>query len=157
VSDVIDLLTEAFSAPPAVPAEARLTDSIAAVGYWSFQPSLEVVVAEAGRTPVDGQAVTAWRRRLAGRPIPLVLLIDAGDGVVAVGPSGNPPPVLAVDPRLVTSDLADARGLDPLDVRRRLAALWRLLREPLFLAQPCDGASRTRTGDLLGAIYPRGQ
>ena len=55
MGELVDLLTEAFGAVPAVPAEGRLSDSISATAYWSFQPSLEVVVAESARTPATGR------------------------------------------------------------------------------------------------------
>jgi hypothetical protein len=41
-------LTEAFDEEPRRPAESELGTGIRATAYWSFAPSLEVVVAEAG-------------------------------------------------------------------------------------------------------------
>jgi len=55
VTELVELLTEAFDAAPATPAEGQLSDSISATVYWSFQPSLEVVVAESAQPPADGR------------------------------------------------------------------------------------------------------
>jgi len=57
-----------------------------------------------------------------------VLLVESSDGVVVVGPSGTPPPVFRVDPRLIVRDLAEASKLDPLDARRRLTSVWERVR-----------------------------
>jgi hypothetical protein len=99
--ELIRALAEAFGQEASTPAERTLGGGVKATAYWSFAPSLEIVVGEANRLPSDGQALAAWRARLGRRPIPLVLLIDADGGSLVVGPSGNPPPVVSVDPRLV--------------------------------------------------------
>jgi hypothetical protein len=118
--EVRDLLTNAFETPPLAPAEPRLATGIDAIAYWTFAPNLEVVLASAERLPAEGQAVVAWTKRLNKRAIPLVLIIEAGNEQLVVGPSGKPPPALRLDARLVVDELAAARELDPLDVRKRL-------------------------------------
>jgi hypothetical protein len=90
----------------------------------------------------------AWRARLGRRPIPLVLLIDANGGSLVVGPSGNPPPVVSVDPRLVVSDLAEAATLDPHDVRSRLPRVWEQ-------ARGAGGLSGLRNVGLFSTHYLR--
>lgn len=124
MTELVALLTEALEQEPRRPAEPDLAIGIRATAYWSFAPSLEVVVAEAERAPADGQALRAWRTRLDRRPIPLVLLIESDGTSMLVGPAGDPPPVVTLDPRLVADELAAARELDPLDVRRRLPEAW---------------------------------
>ena len=96
MSDLVETLSNVFATPPALPAEQSLAEGISAVAYWSFHPSVEVVVARAEREPTASQVSSAWRRRLAGRPIPLVVLIDGGSEEITVaGPSGNPPPIVS--------------------------------------------------------------
>ncbi|CAN5847579.1 hypothetical protein BH20GEM1_BH20GEM1_10220 [soil metagenome] len=124
MSQLAELLTEAFEEEPRRPADQELGAGIRAAAYWSFAPSLEVVVAESERPPADGHALRAWRTRLDRRPIPLVLLIESNGRSLVVGPAGDPPPVVSLDPRLVSDELASARRLDPLDVRRRLPEAW---------------------------------
>lgn len=124
MSELVELLTEAFEEAPRRPADAELAGGIRAAAYWSFAPNLEVVVARADTPPADGQAQRAWRNRLDRRPIPLVLVIEANGSSVLVGPSGDPPPVVSLDARLIANELASARELDPLDVRRRLPEAW---------------------------------
>ncbi|MEX2645328.1 MAG: hypothetical protein WD249_03605 [Gaiellaceae bacterium] len=119
-----------------------------ATAYWSFAPSLEIVVGEADRLPSDSQALVAWRARLGRRPIPLVLLIDADGTSLVVGPSGNPPPVVSVDPRLIVSDLAEAATLDPHDVRSRLPRVWEQ-------ARGAGGLSGLRNVGLFSTHYLR--
>lgn len=123
-----ELLTQAFGAAPSVPAETRLSAGIESSAYWTFAPSLEVVLARAERLPAEGQAVAAWTKRLNKRAIPLVLIVEAGDEQLIVGPSGKPPPALRLDARLVVDELAAARDLDPLDVRKRLPLVWQRAR-----------------------------
>lgn len=53
-----------------------------------------------------------------------MLVIETGDGQLLVGPSGKPPPALRLDVRLIVDDLATARELDPLDVRKWLPLVW---------------------------------
>lgn len=141
-------LEEAFGREASLPAEPALAGGVRATAYWSFAPSLEVVVAEANRLPSDSQALAAWRARLGRRPIPLVLLIDANRSSLVVGPSGNPPPVVSVDPRLVVSDLADAATLDPHDVRSRLPRAWEQ-------ARGAGGLSGLRNVGLFSTHYLR--
>ena len=124
MSELRDLLTQALGAVPSVPAEPRLSAGIEATGYWAFAPGLEIVLAGAEHLPAEGQAVAAWTKRLNKRPIPLVLIVEAGDEHLLVGPSGKPPPALRLDARLVVDELAAARRLDPLDVRKRLPLVW---------------------------------
>lgn len=62
------------------------------------------------------------------RAVPLVLLIESDASSVVVGPAGDPPEVISLDPRLVVGELAAARDLDPLDVRRRLPHAWQRAR-----------------------------
>jgi len=124
MTDVVRALTEAFGEEPSKPSEPSLGGGVRAHAYWSFAPNLEVVVGDADRLPSDGQALTAWRTRLGRRPIPLVLVIEANGSSLVVGPSGNPAPVVSVDPRLVVADLAQAAQLDPHDVRARLPRVW---------------------------------
>lgn len=84
-----------------------------------------VVLAEASPSPSDSQAIAAWRRRLGRRPVPLVLLIAVDDDrAIVVGPGGDPPPVVELDPRAVVDDIAEAARLDALDVRERLPRVW---------------------------------
>jgi len=128
VTELGRLLAESFGRAPTAPAETRLAEGIEATAFWSFPPSVEVVLAQAPRLPAEGQAITAWKKRLARRPIPLVLVVEAEGQAIIVGPSGEPPPAVRLDPRLVISDLADARGLDPLAVRQRLPLVWQRVR-----------------------------
>jgi hypothetical protein len=128
VSELRDLFTEAFGTAPSLPSETTLSAGIEAIGYWTFAPSLEVVLARAERLPAEGQAVTAWTKRLNKRAIPLVLIIEAGDEHLLVGPSGKPPPAFRLDARLIIEDVAAARELDPLDVRKRLPLVWQRAR-----------------------------
>jgi len=146
MSDVVDLLTEAFDEEPRRPSVSDLGAGIRATGYWSFAPNLEVVVAEAARPPADGHAVRAWRTRLDRRPIPLVLLIESDVRTLVVGPAGDPPPVVNLDVRLVSDELAAARELDPLDVRRRLPAAWER-------ARGAGGLTGLRNVGLFSAHY----
>jgi hypothetical protein len=148
MSDVVDLLTEAFEEEPHVPAEAELGTGIRATAYWSFAPNLEVVVAEADRAPADSHALRAWRKRLDRRPIPLVLLIESEGPSLVVGPAGDPPPVVSLDARLVSDELVAARKLDPLDVRRRLPEVWERARGAV-------GLSGLRNVGLFSAHYLR--
>ncbi len=148
MSDAIELLTEAFDEEPRSPAESELGPGIRATAYWSFAPSLEVVVAEAERPPADGHALRAWRTRLDRRPIPLVLLIESDGRSLIVGPAGDPPPVLTLDARLVSDELAAARELDPLDVRRRLPEAW-------DRARGAGGLAGLRNVGLFSAHYLR--
>jgi hypothetical protein len=123
-----DLLAQAFGTAPSVPAEPRLSAGVEATAYWTFAPGLEIVLARAERLPAEGQAVAAWTKRLNKRPIPLVLIVEAGGEQLVVGPSGKPPPTVRLDARLVVDELAAARSLDPLDVRKRLPAVWQRAR-----------------------------
>jgi hypothetical protein len=127
VTEVRDL-TQAFGTAPSVTAEPKLSSGIEAIAYWTFAPSLEVVLADADRLPAEGQAVAAWTKRLNKRAIPLVLIVEAGDEHLLVGPSGKPPPAPRLDARLVVDELAAARRLDPLDVRKRLPLVWQRVR-----------------------------
>ncbi len=128
MSELTDLFSEAFGAAPSSPAEPHLSAGVEAKAYWTFSPHLEVVLAEAERLPPEGQAVAAWTKRLSKRAIPLVLVIESGDGQLLVGPSGKPPPAVRLDARLVVDELAAARDLDPLDVRKRLPLVWQRAR-----------------------------
>lgn len=128
MSDLLELFSEAFSQPPSPAADADLGSGIRVCGYWSFAPSLEVVLAECPRVPADGHAIAAWTARLRRRTVPLVLVVEANGSALVVGPGGDPPPVVSLDPRLVASDLAAAREQDPLDVRRRLPQVWQQAR-----------------------------
>ena len=148
MSDAIELLTEAFDEEPRRPAESELGVGIRATAYWSFAPSLEVVVAEAERPPADGHALRAWRTRLDRRPIPLVLLIESDGRSLIVGPAGDPPPVVTLDARLVSDELAGARELDPFDVRRRLPEAW-------ARARGAGGLAGLRNVGLFSAHYLR--
>jgi hypothetical protein len=134
MSELVELLADAFEEGPRQPADRSLPGSVEALAYWSFPPSLEVVVAKASAPVADGRAIRAWRARLDRRPIPLVLAIESADGPLVVGPAGDPPPVVNLDLRLVLDELAAARELDPLDVRRRLPEVWELTRGAAGLA-----------------------
>jgi hypothetical protein len=95
---LVELLTDRLASPPSAPASsaANLAAGIRAVGYWSFDPRLEVVVAASDRAPRDSAARSAWTARLGRRPVPLVLMIvteDATEPAVVVGPGGDPPPI----------------------------------------------------------------
>jgi hypothetical protein len=120
VTELADALSEAFGHQPGVPADPDLGRGVRASAYWSFAPNLEVVVARREGAPSDAQALEAWRTRLDKRPVPLVLLIESGNGTLVVGPGGEPPPVVELDPKLIVDDLVAATQLDPLDVRQRL-------------------------------------
>jgi len=148
MTDVVRALTEAFGEEPSTPFEPGLGGGVRAHAYWSFAPNLEVVVGDADRLPSDAQALTAWRNRLGRRPIPLVLVIEANGSSLVVGPSGNPPPVVSVDPRLVVTDLADAARLDPHDVRARLPRVWEQ-------ARGAGGLSGLRNVGLFSTHYLR--
>ncbi|MGI8679431.1 MAG: Eco57I restriction-modification methylase domain-containing protein, partial [Jatrophihabitans sp.] len=128
MSPLQNLLAEAFGKPAAIPSESALSATVTATAYWTFSAHLEVVLAEAKQLPAEGQAIAAWKKRLARRPIPLVLIVKVGDEAIVVGPSGDPPPAVRLDPRLIIDDLARARELDPLDVRTRLPAVWQRVR-----------------------------
>lgn len=56
--DVEAALAGALGAPARRPADPGLGGGVEAVAYWSFEPSLEIVVAQAQR-PSDTQAVAA--------------------------------------------------------------------------------------------------
>ena len=105
-------------------------------------------MAEADRPPADGHALRAWRTRLDRRPIPLVLLIESDGRSLIVGPAGDPPPVVTLDARLVSDELAAARELDPLDVRRRLPEAW-------DRARGAGGLAGLRNVGLFSAHYLR--
>lgn len=148
MSDVVELLAEAFADEPRRPAESDLGTGIRATAYWSLAPNLEVVVAQADQPPADGRAVRARRTRLDRRPIPLVLIIESDAKTLSVGPAGDPPPVVTLDARLVSGDLAAARELDPLDVRRRLPEAW-------DRARGAGGLAGRRNVGLFSAHYLR--
>ena len=94
MSELRDLLSQALGTTPSVPADPKLSAGVEATAYWTFAPHLEVVLAEAERLPPEGQAVAAWTKRLSKRATPLVLIIEAGEEQLLVGPSGKPPPAL---------------------------------------------------------------
>ena len=129
VSAVSDALAEALGQAGGIPAEPDLGRGIRARAFWSFAPRLEIVVAQRDHTPSDAQALAAWRARLDNRPVPLVLLIESPDGTLAVGPGGQPPPVVELDPKLIFDDLIAATELDPIDVRQRLPLAWSRARD----------------------------
>lgn len=148
---VVELLSERFAAPPMTPAVAAtdLGSGIRAQAYWAFDHRLEVVVASAEKPPREASARAAWARRLNRRPVPLVLVIAGRDGdgsATVVGPGGDPPPVVTLDPRLIADDLADAARLEPLEVRRRLPAAWER-------AAGASGLSGIRNRGLLSSHY----
>lgn len=147
-AELIRVLTDAFGEEPRQPADRQLGAGITATAYWSYDPSLEVVLAEAAKPPADGQAQAAWRKRLGRRPVPLLLLIQADGASLAVGPGGDPVPVFSVDPRLLVDELATARELDPLDVRRRLP-------EALERARGAGGLTGLRNVELFSTHYLR--
>lgn len=148
MSDLVDLLTQAFEQAPRRPADAALPGGVTALAYWSFAPSLEVVVAGADRPPADGVALRAWRTRLDRRPIPLVLLIESVGNPLLVGPAGDPPPMMTLDARLVADELVAASALDPLDVRRKLPEAWER-------ARGAGGLGGLRNVGLFSAHYLR--
>ena len=149
MSALAELLAERLESEPRRPSEAALGSGITATAYWSYDPNLEIVIAESGRPPAEGSARNAWRKRLGRRPIPLVLLIDSGeDGALIVGPGGDPPRVFRLDPHLVVAELAQAVGLDPLDVRRRLP-------EAFQRARGAAGLTGLRNVGLFSAHYLR--
>jgi hypothetical protein len=148
MSELVELLTGAFDEEPRRPSDQELGGGVTATSYWSFAPSLEVVLAEAPSVPADGQAVRAWRARLDRRPVPLVLLIESDGKSLLVGPAGDPPPVVSLDPRLIADELASARELDPLDVRRRLPEAWER-------ARGASGLAGLRNVGLFSAHYLR--
>ena len=49
MTELVELLTEAFEEEPRRPADPELGGGVTATEYWSFAPSLEVVVAESER------------------------------------------------------------------------------------------------------------
>jgi hypothetical protein len=59
MSELNDLLSQAFGAAPSVPAEPKLAAGVEATGYWTFAPNLEVVLGKAERLPPEGRAVAA--------------------------------------------------------------------------------------------------
>lgn len=87
MSNLVELLTEAFEEEPRRPADSELATGIRAAAYWSFAPSLEVVVAEADRPPADGHALRAWRARLDRRPIPLSSIWHKADSSARTQPN----------------------------------------------------------------------
>jgi hypothetical protein len=142
------LLDQAFAIPAQQPASTELTPAIAATAYWSFPPNLEVVLATAERPPSDAQARAAFEKRLNRRPIPLVLIVSTPEAATVVGPGGSPPPVAALDPRLIVGDLAAAATLDPLEVRQRLPQAFRR-------AQGAGGLAGVRNQGLFSAHFLR--
>ena len=142
------LLDQAFAIPAQQPASTELTPAIAATAYWSFPPNLEVVLATAERPPSDAQARAAFEKRLNRRPIPLVLIVSTPEGATVVGPGASPPPVAALDPRLIVDDLAAAAALDPLEVRQRLPQAFRR-------AQGAGGLAGVRNQGLFSAHFLR--
>jgi hypothetical protein len=142
------LLDQAFAIPARQPASTELTPAIAATAYWSFPPNLEVVLAAAERPPSDAQARAAFEKRLNRRPIPLVLIVSTPEAATVVGPGGSPPPVAALDPRLIVGDLAAAATLDPLEVRQRLPQAFRR-------AQGAGGLAGVRNQGLFSAHFLR--
>ncbi len=129
MSELADALSEAFGQQPGVPAEPDLGRGIRADAFWSFAPSLEIVVAQRDEAPSDAQALVAWRARLDKRPVPLVLMIESPGGTIVVGPGGDPPPVVELEPQIVLDDLVAATKLDPIDVRQRLPMAWTRARD----------------------------
>lgn len=129
MTELVDALVDALGRPPGIPAEPDLGRGIRATAYWSFTPSLELVVAERDEPPSDAQVIAAWRTRLNKRPIPLVLLVQSANGTVIAGPGGDPLPVVELDPRLIIDDLVAASTSDPIDVRQRLPVAWTRARD----------------------------
>lgn len=140
------LLEQTLDAPAQAPASAALTAAITATAYWSFPPNLEIVLARAERAPTDAQARSAFDKRLNRRPIPLVLIIEAPERTLVVGPGGTPPPVTELDPRLVADDLRQAAALDPVEVRQRLPRAFRR-------AQGGGGLTGLRNQGLFSTHY----
>ena len=56
-------------------------------------PALEIVVAGADGRPAAGSLQTAWKARLGGRAVPLLVAVLHGDKASLCGPSGDEPPV----------------------------------------------------------------
>jgi hypothetical protein len=129
VNELADALSEALGQQPGVPAEPDLGRGIRAEAFWSFAPSLEIVVAQRDEAPSDAQALAAWRARLDKRPVPLVLMIESPGGTTVVGPGGDPPPVVELEPKIIFDDLVAAAELDPIDVRQRLPMAWARARD----------------------------
>lgn len=74
-----------------------LESGLTPVGLWLGKGSLalEIVVAEAERRVVDTDLRKAWKSRLGGRAVPLLLVALAKEGAYVCGPSGEEPPVHA--------------------------------------------------------------
>lgn len=70
---------------------------LAPVGLWLGHGSLalEIVVAEAERKIAGADLRKAWRARLGGRAVPLILVALGKDNASVCGPSGEDPPVHA--------------------------------------------------------------
>ena len=65
------------------------------IGLWIGQGSLalEVVAVEPERRPTAADMRTAWKKRLAGRAVPLLLVSVTREVAFVCGPSGDEPPV----------------------------------------------------------------
>lgn len=65
------------------------------IGLWIGQGSLalEVVVVEPERRPTAADLRNAWKKRLGGRAVPLLLVSVTREAVFVCGPSGDEPPV----------------------------------------------------------------
>jgi predicted Rossmann fold nucleotide-binding protein DprA/Smf involved in DNA uptake len=70
---------------------------LTAIGLWLGHGSLalEVVVAEAERRVADTDLRKAWRARLGGRAVPLILVVIGKEGASVCGPAGEEPPAHA--------------------------------------------------------------
>jgi predicted Rossmann fold nucleotide-binding protein DprA/Smf involved in DNA uptake len=74
-----------------------LESGLTPIGLWLGKGSLalEIVVAEAGRRIADTDLRKAWKARLGGRAVPLLLVALGKESASVCGPSGEEPPVHA--------------------------------------------------------------
>jgi hypothetical protein len=103
----------------------------------------------------SGTWTVAWREASYGWLPTVTLILAVRDALLPDGTGiGSQRRVMSIPiTRYAPSSpaLSPNRAGEP-QIRRATCQNERLPMEPLVLAQPCDGASRTRTGDLLGAI-----
>ncbi len=87
--------TPLFSALTARPLKLDVGASAVAKGLYLGKGSLalEVVLVEASTLPAAQTVRGWWKDRVAGRSVPVMLVVVHGTSATICGPAGNPPPV----------------------------------------------------------------